>query len=50
MKTTKRWQARADWAGVVTNYAKGADWIMKQGEGRILVGCGNRWGVVANYE
>ena len=22
---------------------------MKQGEGRILVGCGNGWGVVANY-
>ena len=41
--------ARADWSGVVANYAKGADWVMKQGECRILVGCGNRWGVVANY-
>ena len=49
MTTTKRWQARVDWPGVVANYAKGADWVMKQVECRILVGCGNRWGVVANY-
>ena len=49
LTTTKRWQARVDWPGVVANYAKGADWVMKQVECRILVGCGNRWGVVANY-
>jgi hypothetical protein len=41
--------ARVDWTGVVANYAKSADWFMKQGEGRVWVGCGNRWGVVANY-